>query len=138
MKRIALIFVASIAAASLCVLAVAVRDRQGGSNGKQTPGMSLAFDAAEAEFKALTPILAMSVEDRAQAIIRERLIVCVMIMQHCVDADIVVTRERPSDGFEHRNVTKEWIRKYIDQTSEYPEWKDRNRLVVGVLAKVSG
>ena len=137
--RIALLICAIvIVVLSVATVAALARDREAALSVQQTPGMALAFDAAEADFRALTPVLSMSLEDNAKLIIRQRLIVCAMVMQRCTDAGTVVTRERPSDGFEHRKVTQGWIQPYIDQVSQYPEWKDRNALVIGVLAKVSG
>jgi len=105
---------------------------------KEDTAMELVFAAAEAEFKALTPLVALVTDEGAVSIIRSRLVFCVMLMKHCVDAEISVTRERPNDGFERRPVTQEWVQKYEDQVSKYPEWKDRISLVTGILIKVSG
>ena len=138
MRIIILILVIAVVVTAVGILTTLAQDREDKTGTTATPGMSLAFDVVEAEFKALTPVLSMSVEEKAKAIIRERLIVCTMVMQRCEQIGTVVTRERPYDGFEHRKVTREWIQKYIDQVSKYPEWKNRNRLVIGILAKVSG
>ena len=105
---------------------------------RETPGLALVFDAVEAEFDALKPLLSMSMEEKAKAVIRGRLVFCAMLMGHCADVGVTVTREKASCGFEQHKVTKEWIQKYLDQVSQYPEWKDRNTLIMGVLAKVSG
>jgi hypothetical protein len=119
------------------VLAVSCSGRKDGEK-EQLTGMSLVFDATEAEFQALSPLLSMSMDEQAKATIRARLIFCVMLMQSCVDRGTTVTRERPSDGFETRKVTQEWIRKYVEQVSKYPEWENRQSLLNGVLVKTSG
>ena len=110
----------------------------GGKKVRQSPGMSLVFDAAETEFNALSPLLSMSMEEKAQSIVRCRLVFCAMLMKRCADEGIAVTRERPSDGFEKRTVTQEMIKKYLDQVSKYPEWDNRDTRMIGVFTKVSG
>jgi hypothetical protein len=103
-----------------------------------SPEMAVLFDAAEAEFNALSPLLSLDMEEKAKSTIRGRLVFCAMLMKNCADRGVVVTRERPSDGFEQRTVTAAMIQKYVDQASKYPEWNDRDALMTGVLFKASG
>ena len=98
----------------------------------------LSFDAAEVEFRALQSIVDLPMDATARSTISERMVFCVMIMEHCVKQGVVVTRERPADGFEEHTVTAEWIRPYVDTVSAYPEWSRRRELVIGVLMKASG
>lgn len=138
MKRTKLRLAAATVTLVGCFLVACSDQQRGSSNGAGSRDSALAFDAAEAEFKALAPLLSMVAEEKAKAIVRQRLVVAAMIMRNCAERGVSVTRERPNDGFERRIVTAEWIRPYVEQASEYPEWNDRNALVTGVLSKTSG
>jgi hypothetical protein len=96
------------------------------------------FDAVEAEFLALRSIADLPIDAKAKEAVRERMVFCVMLMKHCVAQGVVVTRERPCDGFEERTVTESWIRPYVETVSGRPEWSKRHGLIMGILVKESG
>ena len=96
------------------------------------------FDMAEAEFHGLQSIEASAMNEKTKSMVRERMVFCVMVMQHCAAERVVVTREAPADGFEDHTVTDQWIKAYVETVSRYPEWSKRRELIMGVLVKTSG